>query len=124
MLTKRYKIADGSIVITVPSEVSQNVAKRAVLISQQAHVPVLGVIENMGQFTCPDCGEAVGILQSGGGEKLARDMEVEYWGSIPMDLGVSSSLDHGKPFVLEDDDFIGTKIVMTAAKKLIERFEK
>lgn len=114
---------DGSIVITVPSEVSQNVAKRAILVSQQANVPVLGVIENMGSFTCPDCGEIVGILQSGGGEKLARDMGMEYWGSIPMDLEVSSSLDNGNPFVLNDEDFVGSRVIMTAAQKLIKKYD-
>ncbi len=114
---------DGSIVITVPSEVSQNVAKRAILVSERAHVPVLGVIENMGPFTCPDCGEVVGILQSGGGERLAREMGAEYWGSIPMDLEVSSSLDHGNPFVLQDEDFVGTRVIMTAAQKLIKKYE-
>ncbi|MDT3699770.1 MAG: ATP-binding protein [Thermincola sp.] len=114
---------DGSIVITVPSEVSQNVAKRAILVSQQAGVPVLGVIENMGSFTCPDCGEVVGILQSGGGQKLASDMGMEYWGSIPMDLEVSSSLDHGNPFVLNDENFVGSQVVMTAAQKLIKKYD-
>jgi ATP-binding protein involved in chromosome partitioning len=113
---------DGSIVITVPSHVSQNVAKRAVLISQQANVPVLGIIENMGEFTCPDCGDSVSVLQSGGGKRLAEMMEVEYWGSIPMDLKVSSSLDLGNPFVVAQESFIGTKIIKDAAKKLIERF--
>jgi ATP-binding protein involved in chromosome partitioning len=113
---------DGSIVITVPSEISQNVAKRAILISKKANVPVLGVIENMGQFTCPDCGQEAAILQSGGGERLAREMAVDYWGSIPMDIQVSSSLDMGKPFVLGEDDFMGTKLIMEAAHKLINQF--
>jgi len=50
-------------------------------------------------------------------------MGAEYWGSIPMDLEVSSSLDHGNPFVLQDEDFVGTRVIMTAAQKLIKKYE-
>lgn len=113
----------GSVVITVPSAVSQNVARRAVLISQKAGVPVLGIIENMGVHTCPDCGEPAFIMQKGGGEKLAQETGAPYWGSIPMDLRISESLDEGKPFVLFNKELPGAEIVLGAAREICRRFE-
>lgn len=105
----------GSVVITVPSEVSQNVARRAVLISHQAGVPVIGIVENMADFTCPHCSHPVAILQSGGGEQLARALGVPFLGSIPMDDKVSASLDEGEPFVLRHPDFPGTAVIERVA---------
>lgn len=113
---------DCSVVITVPSEVSQNVAKRAILISEKANVPVIGVVENMGPFVCPHCGESGAILQSGGGESLAKKMKVQYMGSIPSDPRVSSSLDSGKPFVTFDKDLAATKVIMNVADAIIKKY--
>lgn len=114
---------DGAVVITVPSDVSYNVARRAVLICKKAGVPVLGIIENMGVHNCPHCGEKAFILQSGGGEKLARETDVPFWGSIPMDLRISESIDYGKPFVLFQPDIPGADVLMYAAEKIVQQFD-
>lgn len=114
---------DGSVVITVPSEVSQNVARRAILISRKAGVPVLGVVENMGMFVCPDCGEPAAILRSGGGKAMAEKMGVPFLGTIPMDVRVSSALDNGKPFVMFEPELEASKVVLSIADMIIARFE-
>jgi ATP-binding protein involved in chromosome partitioning len=111
----------GSIVVTVPSEVSQNVAKRAVLISRKAGVPVIGIVENMSSVRCPHCGCEWDALQSGGGEKLASEMGVPFLGKIPGSQIVAESLDKGEPFVLNYPDFEGTKTIEKVAD-MIEKF--
>jgi len=114
---------DGSVVITIPSEVSQNVAERAVFISRQANVPVIGVVENMSMFVCPECGEPSAILQSGGGEALAKRMGVDFLGSIPANVRVSTTLDEGTPFVMSEPDLEASKTVVNIADTIIRRFE-
>jgi len=89
----------GAVVVTIPSEVSQNVARKATLLCNKAGVRVFGVIENMSGYVCPNCGERVNIMSSGGGEKLAQEMGIPFLGRIPMDPRLSQCSDEGEPFV-------------------------
>lgn len=114
----------GSIVLTVPSEVSQNVAKRAILISQKAGVPVIGVIENMSEVKCPHCGFEWDVLQSKGGEKLASEMKVPFIGRVPGDKRVAEALDFGDPFIFKYPDFEGTKTIERAIDMIEEHCNK
>ncbi len=91
---------DGAVIVTIPSDVSQNVAKKATLLCFKAGVKVIGVIENMSGFCCPKCGETVNILQSGGGERLAKELNIPFLGRIPLDPNFSASGDDGKPYVV------------------------
>ncbi len=111
---------DASIVVTVPSEVSQNVAEKAVLLSQKANVPVFAVLENMGQCVCPHCKQQVSFLQSGGGSALAERTGVSFGGTIPMDLRVSRSLDEGKPFVFSDPGMEASGVIMKVARDMVQ----
>ena len=111
---------DGMVVITVPSEVSQNVAKKAILLARKAKVKVFGVIENMSGFICPECGKLSYVLQQGGGEKLAESMGVPLLGRIPMDARLSQSSDQGEPFVAMYPESPASKEMM----KIVERLEK
>ncbi len=94
----------GAVVVTIPSGVSQNVARKATLLCRKAGVPVFGVIENMSGYVCPKCGEAVNILRTGGGEKLAKEMDVPFLGRIPLDPRLSECSDEGMPFVYKFPD--------------------
>src|SRR3990167_5037938 len=108
----------GAVIVTVPSEVSQNVAYKASLLCRKAKVRIFGVIENMGGFVCPECGTTVNILRFGGGEKLAKDLEVPFLGRIPLDPRLSVCSDEGKPFVLAHPESPASKEVLKIAKTL------
>ena len=105
---------DGVLVVTVPSDVSQGVAMRAISLCKKVGKRVFGVIENESDFTCPKCGERVGILQTGGGEYLARVTDVPLIGKIPMDYIVADCCDSGMPFVYKYPDFEGSKTIQKA----------
>ena len=94
----------GAVVVTIPSEVSQNVARKAAILCRKAGVRIFGIIENMSGFVCPNCGEKVDILRVGGGEKLAQEMEIPFLGRIPLDPRLSESSDEGQPFVYKYPD--------------------
>lgn len=88
--------ADGGIVVTTPQEVSLSDCRRCISFCRQLNLPVLGVIENMSGFVCPDCGSVVDIFSSGGGEKMAEEEEVPFLGKIPLDPNIVRACDEGK----------------------------
>ena len=86
----------GAVVVTTPQEVSLLDARKAVAMFNKVNVRTLGVIENMSGFVC-DCGREHDIFGSGGGEKIARELELDVLGRIPLEPGVRSGGDAGVP---------------------------
>jgi ATP-binding protein involved in chromosome partitioning len=93
---------DGVIIVTIPSEVSQIVVKKAITFAKQLGVPVIGIIENMSGFVCPECGAKLDIFKTGGGKKIAKDLSIPYLGKIPIDPAICVDSDSGTPFVAEN----------------------
>jgi ATP-binding protein involved in chromosome partitioning len=112
---------DGVIIVTIPSEVSQVVVKKAVTFARQLGVPVIGIIENMSGFVCPKCGTETNIFKVGGGQKIAEDLSVPFLGSIPIDPEICRDSDNGMPFITEHVDSLATKAFSEIVKK-IQRF--
>ena len=112
---------DGVIIVTIPSEVSQVVVKKAVTFARQLGVPIIGIIENMSGFICPKCGTQTNIFKVGGGQKIAEDLSVPFLGSIPIDPEICRDSDNGMPFITEHTDSPATKAFTEIVKK-IERF--
>ena len=111
----------GVIIVTMPSEVSQAVVKKAVTFARQIGVPIIGIIENMSGFICPDCGKEINIFKFGGGKKIADEMAVPYLGSIPLDPAICSNSDEGRSFVAENSSSPATKAFVEIVKK-VEQF--
>ncbi|PVX25036.1 MAG: ATP-binding protein [Candidatus Bathyarchaeum sp.] len=109
---------DGVVIVTIPSEVSQTVVGKSITFSRQLNVPVIGIIENMSGFVCPDCGKVTNIFKSGGGEKVAQEYSVPFLGSIPLDPRVCESSDIGHPFIMEHPDSPAAKAFMTIVEKI------
>ncbi len=95
---------DGVVVITIPSELSQDVARRALRFCEMAGAKILGVIENMSGFVCHDCGKEHNIFSTGGGEALARIADVPFLGKLPLDTRISETSDNGIPFIIKYSD--------------------
>jgi ATP-binding protein involved in chromosome partitioning len=112
---------DGVVIVTIPSEVSQLVVKKAVTFARQLGVPVIGIIENMSGFICPKCGAEVNIFKTGGGTKIAEELAVPFLGKIPIDPEICIDSDNGKPFIMEHPDFKAAKTLMDIVEK-IEHF--
>jgi ATP-binding protein involved in chromosome partitioning len=112
---------DGVVIVTIASEVSQIVVKKAVTFSMKLGIPVIGVIENMSGFVCPKCGAEIDIFKVGGGRKIADDLSVPFLGSIPIDPEICRDSDNGMPFITEHSDSPATKAFQEIVKK-IERF--
>ena len=89
----------GAVVVSTPQDVSLKIARRGLRMMEQVSVPILGVVENMSGFTCPTCGEVTHIFHQGGGEAIARELGVDFLGSIPLDPAVVDCGDDGRPLV-------------------------
>jgi len=114
---------DGVVIVTIASEVSQIVVKKAVTFSRKLGIPVIGVIENMSGFICPKCGAEIDIFKVGGGKKIADDLSVPFLGRIPIDPEICRDSDNGVPFITEHADSPATKAFTEIVKK-IEHFLK
>ena len=109
---------DGVVIVTIPSEVSQTVVGKSITFSRQLNVPVIGIIENMSGFVCPDCGKVTHIFKTGGGKKVAQEYSVPFLGSIPLDPRVCEASDLGRPFIMEYPDSPATKAFMDIVEKI------
>jgi ATP-binding protein involved in chromosome partitioning len=87
----------GAVIVTTPQEVSLTDARKAIAMFNKVNVRTLGVVENMSGFICPGCGEEHDIFGSGGGEKIARELDLEVLGRIPLEPGVRTGGDAGVP---------------------------
>jgi Mrp family chromosome partitioning ATPase len=91
--------ADGAIVVTTPQDVALTDVRKAITFCRQVKLPILGVVENMSGFVCPHCNKTVDIFKSGGGEKMASEMEVPFLGRIPLEPKIVETGDNGHPYL-------------------------
>jgi Mrp family chromosome partitioning ATPase len=88
----------GAIIVTTPQEVSLLDSRKAVNMVKAMKLPVLGIVENMSGLKCPHCQETINIFGSGGGERMAEEMDVPFLGAIPIDPQVCAWGDSGQTF--------------------------
>ena len=92
----------GAIIVTTPQEVSVGDALRGAKMFQRVGVPVLGIVENMSWLECPHCGKPTALFGSGGGQRLADELELPLLGQIPLAPAVTLGGDTGAPIVVAD----------------------
>jgi ATP-binding protein involved in chromosome partitioning len=109
---------DGVVIVTIPSEVSQSVVKKAITFARKMGVPIFGVVENMSGMVCPHCGETIEVFSKGGGRRVADEMGVEFLGSIPLDPRISADSDEGVPFIIKHLESPASKAFMEIIEKI------
>jgi ATP-binding protein involved in chromosome partitioning len=87
---------------------------------RQVHCPLLGVVENMSWFECPDCGERDEIFGRGGGEKMAREEGMELLARAPLFPEVRESGDAGMPITLATPDHPASHAFMDLARRVAD----
>jgi Mrp family chromosome partitioning ATPase len=114
---------DGSVIVTTPQEVALLDSRKSVTFSKKLNVPILGIVENMSGFICPKCGEKTDIFKTGGGEKAANELKVNFLGKIPLDPIVVMQGDSGKPYVIEYPDTEVTNAFRNICEKIIKQLQ-
>ncbi len=107
----------GAIIVTTPQQVALGVANKGLQMFKHVNVPIIGIVENMSGFICPKCGENTPIFKTGGGEKLAADLGVNFLGGIPIDPELMASGDEGVPLLEKKGDSPAVKAFVDLAQK-------
>lgn len=94
----------AAIIVTTPQDIALLDARKGLRMFEKVSVPVLGVVENMAVYHCPNCGHEAHIFGQHGGENLARDAGITLLGSLPLDLKIREQADAGNPTLVADSN--------------------
>jgi ATP-binding protein involved in chromosome partitioning len=108
----------GAIIVTTPQEVASGDALRGAKMFERVAVPVLGIVENMSYFICPNCEAKHRIFGAGGGKRLADELNVPLLGEIPFFPGVLSGADRGEPIVVSEPETPAAQALFELAGRL------
>jgi ATP-binding protein involved in chromosome partitioning len=109
----------GVIEITIPSSISQHIVAKSITKNNTVGVPIIGLIENMGGYSCPSCNAEHPLFSGQDVEELCRQKEVEYLGKIPFDSRISEKTGNGKLFYSEHKDSPAAKAIDVTADKIL-----
>jgi len=91
-------------IVSTPQDLSLIDARRGISMFRKVDVPILGIVENMSHFICPDCGGAHAIFGQGGAEAEAARLSVPFLGGIPLTMELRAASDAGQPITARDPD--------------------
>jgi ATP-binding protein involved in chromosome partitioning len=125
-LTLAQKVpVTGAVIVTTPQDIALIDARKGLKMFEKVGVPIVGVVENMSIHICSQCGHAEHIFGEGGAERMCRDYDVPFLGSLPLDIRIREQADSGRPSVIADPDgpvaeaykAIARKIAVSVAQK-------
>jgi ATP-binding protein involved in chromosome partitioning len=117
-LTLSQKVpVTGAVIVTTPQDIALMDARKGLKMFEKVGVPIVGVVENMSIHVCSNCGHAEHIFGSGGAEKMCRDYNVPFLGSLPLDIRIREQADSGRPTVVADPDGKVADIYREIARK-------
>ena len=108
----------GILVVTTPQDVASNVAVKAIGMFDKLNVPILGVVENMSYFLCPDCSNKHYIFGNGGAKKISEKHNIPFLGEVPLNSGIMEGSDLGKPVMMTDVKSPSADAFRSAAKNV------
>ncbi len=111
----------GGVIVTTPQEVSLIDARKGLKMFQKVNVPILGLVENMSQFVCPNCDEVHHIFRQGGGGKVADEFDVPLLGEVPINPSIAEGMDEGQPFFKKDPDSPSSEAFLDVARNMAAR---
>src|ERR1700678_1439667 len=114
----------GAVVVSTPSDVALEDARKAIAMFHQVNVEVLGVVENMSHFTCPHCQKVVDIFSRGGAERMAKQFNVPFLGAIELIPAIREGGDRGLPVALAGPKSPQASAFYSIAEKVMELAEK
>lgn len=114
----------GAIVVSTPSDVSLQDARKAIEMFRQMKVDLVGMVENMSYFVCPHCNHQTDIFSRGGAEKTAEQFGVSYLGEVQLDPEIRKASDSGRPTVLAGEGSTSGKSLFDFARKVVVRVDE
>ncbi|WP_417673381.1 iron-sulfur cluster carrier protein ApbC [Roseibium sp.] len=109
----------GAVIVSTPQDLALIDARKGLNMFRRVDVPVLGIIENMSYFLCPDCGGRHDIFGHGGARAEAEKLGVPFLGEVPLDMQIRETSDAGTPVVVSDPDGPHAKVYREIAAKVM-----
>ena len=94
---------DGAIIVTTPQDVALLSVRKSITFAKAMRLPLVGLIENMGTFTCPHCGKKTAVFEGDGVTKATEELQIPFLGTLPLSPDIARSGDDGKPFSVGDN---------------------
>ncbi|WP_420993431.1 iron-sulfur cluster carrier protein ApbC [Cupriavidus sp. 30B13] len=118
-LTLSQKVpVTGAVIVTTPQDIALLDAKKGLKMFEKVGIPILGIVENMAVYCCPNCGHVEHIFGEGGGEKMCEDYHVDLLGSLPLTRSIREQADTGRPTVVADPDSPVAELYRAMARKV------
>ncbi|MCC9595173.1 MULTISPECIES: iron-sulfur cluster carrier protein ApbC [unclassified Rubrivivax] len=94
----------GAVIVTTPQDIALLDAKKGLTMFEKVGVPILGIVENMAVYCCPNCGHTEHIFGAEGGKRMAAQYGVDYLGALPLAMSIREQADGGRPTVVAEPD--------------------
>jgi ATP-binding protein involved in chromosome partitioning len=114
----------GAVIVSTPQDLALIDARKGLNMFRRVDVPVLGIVENMSYFLCPDCGSRHDIFGHGGARAEAEKLGVPFLGEVPLDMQIRETSDAGSPVVVSDPDGSHSKIYRDIAEKVVSEIAR
>lgn len=118
-LTLSQKVpVTGAVIVTTPQDIALLDARKGLKMFEKVGIPIIGIVENMSIYVCPNCNHQEHIFGQGGGQKMCADYGVDFLGSLPLNLSIREQADSGRPTVVADPDGAISAIYKGIARKI------
>ena len=111
----------GAVIVSTPQDIALLDARKGLNMFRKVDVPVLGIIENMSLFVCPNCGHESHIFSHGGARLEAEKLGVEFLGEVPLDIEIRETSDSGQPIVMSKPDSAHAKTFVAIAERIRDK---
>jgi len=111
----------GAVIVSTPQDIALLDARKGLNMFRKVDVPVLGIIENMSYFSCPNCGHRSEIFSHGGARREAEKLGVEFLCEVPLDIAIRETSDEGTPIVVSQPDSEHAKAYRLLAQRVWEK---
>lgn len=109
----------GAVIVSTPQDLALLDARRGVAMFKKVEVPILGIVENMSYFICPECGTRSDIFAHGGARHEAERLGVSFLGEVPLAMPIRETSDSGRPIVASDPDSAHAKAYLAIARQVM-----
>ncbi|MEN8721819.1 MAG: iron-sulfur cluster carrier protein ApbC [Alphaproteobacteria bacterium] len=121
-MAQRVPLA-GAVIVSTPQDIALIDARKGLAMFRQTDVPVLGIIENMSSFICPDCGGTHHIFGHGGARETADELDMDFLGEIPLHMDIRTTSDAGTPIVASAPDGPHAQAYQAIAAQVIAKLD-
>jgi len=111
----------GAVIVSTPQDIALLDARKGLNMFRRVDVPVLGIVENMSYFCCPNCGHRSDIFSHGGARAEADKLGIDFLGEVPLDIAIRETSDGGDPIVISRPDSDHAKVYRAIAARVWDK---